>query len=97
MRIVRALSILSLSLMAPLLGGCGAAETAFDCEQVCSRYRDCYQADYDVSGCRDRCRSRAADDSTVMSDAAKCDDCIGDKSCLSATFNCAPECGVIVP
>jgi hypothetical protein len=97
MRILRALSLLALSATAPILGGCGAAETAFDCEQVCTRYRDCYSPNYDVGACRDRCRTNAANDPTVMSDAAKCDDCIGDKSCLSATFNCATECGAIVP
>jgi hypothetical protein len=97
MRTLRSLCFLALSLTAPILGGCGAAETAFDCEQVCTRYRDCYNSSYDVGACRDRCRTNAANDPTVMSDAAKCDDCIGDKSCLSATFNCATECGAIVP
>jgi hypothetical protein len=95
MRIFRTLSFLALSFMAPILASCGTAETAFDCEQVCSRYRDCYDHTYDVGACRDRCRSQAANDPTIMSDAAKCDDCIGDKSCLSATFNCASSCGAI--
>jgi hypothetical protein len=96
MRTVRALSFLALSLTAPILAGCGAAETAFDCQQICSRYQTCYDPSYDVGACRDRCRAKAENDPTVMSEAAKCDDCIGDKSCISATFNCATECGALV-
>ena len=75
---------------------CGA-ETAFDCQQVCTRYRDCYDQGYDVGKCRDQCRMNAAKDPTVESKASACDACIGDMSCLSATFNCAQDCSAIVP
>ena len=76
--------------------GCGAA-TAFDCEAVCTRYRDCYDSSYDVGACRDRCRANAEKDSTVRAKADACESCIGDMSCLSATFNCAQDCSAIVP
>jgi hypothetical protein len=77
--------------------GCDKVDEAFDCQQVCTRYRDCYDSSYDVSGCESRCRTNAANDPSVQQAADTCDSCIGDKSCLSATFNCASSCGSIVP
>ncbi|HVV52795.1 MAG TPA: hypothetical protein VHO06_24250 [Polyangia bacterium] len=77
--------------------GCDSVEEAFDCQQVCQRYRDCYDSSYDVGGCEDRCRTNAANDPNVKNDADTCESCIGDKSCLSATFTCGGSCGAIVP
>jgi hypothetical protein len=76
---------------------CDSVETAFDCQQVCTRYRDCYNSSYDVDSCRSSCRSRAANDPSVKQAADTCESCIGDMSCLSATFNCAGSCSNIVP
>jgi hypothetical protein len=76
---------------------CDAIDTAFDCESVCSRYRDCYDANYDVDHCRQSCRSRAANDPNVQGAADTCEACIGDKSCVSATFQCGASCSSIVP
>jgi hypothetical protein len=76
---------------------CDKVDEAFDCQQVCTRYRDCYDSGYDVSGCESRCRTNAANDPSVQQAADTCDNCIGDKSCASATFNCAGSCGTIVP
>jgi len=76
---------------------CDSVEAAFDCSSVCGRYRDCYDSSYDVDGCESRCRTNAANNSKIKDDAATCESCIGDMSCLSATFNCAGSCGSIVP
>jgi hypothetical protein len=76
---------------------CDKAEEAFDCSEVCQRYADCYDSGYDVSGCESRCRTRAASDPSVQSAASTCESCIGDKSCISATFNCGDSCSSIVP
>jgi len=76
---------------------CDSLDTAFDCESVCSRYRDCYDSSYDVGRCRESCRSRAASDPNVKGAADACEACIGDMSCLSATFNCGSSCSNIVP
>ena len=46
--------------------GCDDAEEAFDCQQVCSRYQDCYDTSYDVGACRARCRT-ASDNNAVDS------------------------------
>ena len=76
---------------------CDAADEAFDCQQVCSRYHDCYDQSYDVGKCRDSCRARAASDPSVKQAADTCESCIGDKSCASATFECGTSCSNIVP
>jgi hypothetical protein len=76
---------------------CDTVDAAFDCSDVCGRYRDCYDSSYDVDSCESRCRTNAANDPSVQTAAATCDSCIGDKSCISATFNCSSSCGSIVP
>jgi hypothetical protein len=96
MRTIRPLILSTVLLMSASFIGCGA-ETAFDCDAVCTRYRDCYDSGYDVGKCRDNCRARAANDSTVQAKADACETCIGGMSCLSATFNCAQDCMAIVP
>lgn len=83
--------------MAAGVSSCDAADEAFDCQQVCSRYHDCYDQSYDVGKCRDSCRARAANDPSVKQAADTCEACIGDKSCLSATFECGGSCSNIVP
>ena len=76
---------------------CDSVDTAFDCESVCSRYRDCFDSNYNVGACRDSCRSRAANDPDVKGAADACEACIDGMSCTSATFNCASSCSNIVP
>lgn len=76
---------------------CGTADAIFDCQQVCSRYADCYDPNYDIDACRSRCRTASEKDPSVRSDADQCNACIGDKSCLAATFSCGAVCGTIVP
>ena len=95
-----------IALLLPALGmaiasasfvSCDSVDTAFDCQSVCSRYRDCYDSSYDVGRCRDSCRARAANDPNVKGAADTCEACIGGMSCLSATFNCGASCSNIVP
>ena len=91
--------LLSCAMLLVSLGAlsCDSLDTAFDCESVCSRYRDCYDANYDVGRCRESCRSRAASDPNVKGAADTCEACIGDMSCVSATFQCGSSCSSIVP
>jgi hypothetical protein len=77
--------------------GCSEAKAAFDCQEVCSRYQSCFDSNYDVSACRNRCRDNAKNDSSFESKASTCAACIDDKSCTSAAFNCATDCAGIVP
>ena len=80
-----------------LADGCGTADEIFDCQSVCMRYRDCFKSDYDVDACRQRCRDNSESNPSIRQDADQCDACIDDKSCASATFNCATPCASIVP
>ncbi|HYP90078.1 MAG TPA: hypothetical protein VEQ59_18035 [Polyangiaceae bacterium] len=85
------------------LGAVGCSDTVdeisnkVDCHSVCKRYADCFDSDYDVDGCKDKCEN-----STDSSDARQrkldsCDDCLDSHSCTGAAFSCADECVGIVP
>jgi hypothetical protein len=76
---------------------CDSVDAAFDCQQVCTRYRDCYDSSYNVDNCRSSCRSRAANDPSVRQAADTCESCIDGQSCLSAPFTCGSSCSNIVP
>lgn len=77
--------------------GCDDADVAFDCHQVCRKYKTCFSSSYDVGACSDRCREAAKKDNQYKDKADMCETCIDDRSCASATFSCAIECGGIVP
>jgi hypothetical protein len=74
-----------------------AIDSAFDCHGICKRYQSCFDSDYDVSACADRCRDAAAKDSDYRRKAEKCAECIGDKACTKATFSCGFQCAAVVP
>lgn len=76
--------------------GCGDVDAAFDCQAVCSRYAECYDKNYDVGACRDRCRAEAKHDPDIKAKADACEDCIDGMSCAGATFSCASSCGTIL-
>ena len=79
------------------LGGCSDAKNTITCAEVCNRYQDCFNEDYDVSSCTDKCKSRAGNDDDKQSQLNQCEACIDDKSCTAAAFSCATECVGIVP
>ena len=54
---------------------CDSIDEAFDCSQVCGRYRDCYDSSYDVDACESRCRTSAANDPNVKAAADTCVHC----------------------
>ena len=78
------------------LGGCGKVDQAFDCNQICNRYSDCFDENYDVSQCKTDCRDNAAADDTYADKASACETCLDDKSC-TGSFACVDECVGIVP
>jgi hypothetical protein len=95
---------LRLTFLVGLAGGftagfvsCDTADAFFDCQSVCSRYKDCFNKDYDVATCRSNCRTRSDNDSTFRAKADACESCIDDRSCTAATFACGVECSGIVP
>ena len=83
------------------MGACSSTvdelTNSVDCGSVCKRYADCFNADYDVEGCTDRCEKSADSADERQRKLKACDACIGDRSCTEATFNCAADCAGIVP
>lgn len=83
-----------------VLSGCAVVQkvdTAIDCDGICQKYRDCFDDTYDVSACALRCRDKAAEDKEFRRKADICNACIGDRSCVGATFNCVADCASVVP
>ena len=78
------------------LSGCGV-DAAVDCHRVCARYQSCFESNYDLSACEPRCRSHSNTDTDYRRKADQCSACIDERSCASATFNCAVECSTVVP
>jgi hypothetical protein len=79
---------------------CDAAdeiEAEFDCQSICERYSECFDAEYDVSACQGRCENDIDSGEIEQNDVDACADCIDDRSCSGATFNCAAECVSVVP
>lgn len=82
------------------LSGCAVVQTidsAIDCRSICNRYSSCFDTGYDVDGCESRCRRNAGEDRDYRKKADRCNACIGEKSCASATFACLVECASVVP
>lgn len=65
-----------------------------DCTDVCQRYSDCFDENYDVSACVDRCEEDADVDDARLE---RCENCIDDESCTAALFECTADCVGIVP
>lgn len=81
-----------------LFTGCGdEIGNVIDCAHVCNRYKDCFNSNYDVSSCTNQCQSDAGASSDKEARLEKCNSCIGDRSCVSATFNCATDCAGVIP
>jgi hypothetical protein len=88
--------ILALSLFLFVVA-CDKADQAFDCNDICTTYRDCADADYDVGECVDRCTDNADADEDFADQADECQACIDGESCVAAAFECSIECAAIVP
>jgi len=69
-------------------------DRATDCSQVCDRYKDCIDGDYDTDKCTDRCEDMDSNERTAKID--DCENCLDDKSC-GGSFECTVECAGIVP
>jgi uncharacterized iron-regulated protein len=76
---------------------CDAADRAYDCNQICNKYKDCADANYDASACTSECRDKAANSEAYEDQADACQACIDDRSCVGAAFGCGSECAAIVP
>jgi hypothetical protein len=90
-----------LAIMTASAVGCGDTvdeiTNSITCAEVCGRYADCFDADYDVEGCADRCEDGADASEDKEQRLEICSACIDDRSCTEATFDCTDDCVGIVP
>ncbi len=81
--------------------GCGdddpieAIDEYTDCMDICNRYADCIDEDYDVGACEDRCTDKDYNNDDNRVDA--CETCLDDMSCTESVFACTDDCVGIVP
>ena len=93
------LSIAFVSVLA--IGGTACSDTVenvdqfTDCMDICNRYADCIDSDYDVDKCEDRCTDKDYKNDNNRVDS--CENCLDDKSCTNSVFACGVECSPIVP
>ncbi len=73
--------------------GVDRIDQAVDCNNICSRYRDCFSQSYDVNACKDRCEMMI--DSNPRG-ADLCVTCLDNRSCLESVFPCSSECAPII-
>lgn len=81
------------------VGGCGAEDvvtTAPDCTDVCDRYEECFDDDFDVVGCTADCADASIDDEDFQDRLDDCEACI-DQTCGAPVFTCTAVCEGIVP
>ncbi len=76
---------------------CRPVDAALDCNTVCTRYKDCFDGDYNVENCATRCRNSAESDTEFYRSLDTCEACITDRACAAATFSCGGECSEVVP
>ncbi|HEU4581127.1 MAG TPA: hypothetical protein VFS67_22875 [Polyangiaceae bacterium] len=86
--------------LALLLGNsmiaCSDAKNVVSCAQVCDKYKDCINSDYDVASCTSNCEDKANDSDDRQDQLDSCNSCIEDRSCTSAVFNCTDECATVI-
>lgn len=83
-----------------LLSSCAVVQkvdNAIDCDGICQKYHDCFDTAYDVSACALRCRDKSSEDKEFRRKADLCNACIGERSCVGATFSCVADCASVVP
>ncbi|HEY5960138.1 MAG TPA: hypothetical protein VIV60_26475 [Polyangiaceae bacterium] len=72
-------------------------ENKITCGDVCNRYKDCFNKDYDVDKCKSSCEADANADEDKDRRLEECNDCIDGQSCTGAAFGCATDCaGILV-
>ena len=92
--IARIIAVTSAVLM---LGACQPIDAAFDCDTICTRYKNCFDGSYNVETCANRCRENAKVEKDYYRAVNTCEACINDRACASATFSCGSDCSKVVP
>ena len=88
-------------LLTAIAGACGsddpitAIDRSVDCSDICGRYQDCIDSDYDVDACISECNDMVNEEDTQAID--DCEDCLDGEACTDSVFQCTSECAGIVP
>ncbi|HET7541455.1 MAG TPA: hypothetical protein VFK05_16380 [Polyangiaceae bacterium] len=98
---IKPVSLLVLLSSLSLVGvACSAADpitNKWDCHAVCQRYADCFDSNYDVNACKDRCESSASNSDAKQQKLDDCHDCIGEHdSCVDDIAHCSSSCGTFI-
>lgn len=94
-----ATAIVGLVFVGSVMAGCGAADAIdnkITCRDVCNRYKECVDDDYNVDSCASECEAEANADEDKERQLEICDECIEDRSCGGAVFNCTTECASVI-
>lgn len=86
-----------LVVLAMLASGCRVFDSVADCHNICTRYRDCYDSNYGVMSCEERCRENATNDANYYKKVDNCSACIDNNKCATAVFTCGLDCSSVVP
>jgi hypothetical protein len=79
-----------------VLTGCEAIDVLSNCQNVCDKYQDCFDPEYDVGACRSRCQENS-DNDDFADEVDSCEACIDDRTCVDGAFDCGPDCNRVVP
>lgn len=93
----RSLPALAAALVASLALGCGDIDNSFDCNNICDRYRSCFDSSYNTSACYSRCQARGTSNDEDRRRVDTCAACINGLSCVNTVFTCGVQCSSIVP
>jgi hypothetical protein len=81
------------------LGVPTACDNFTDCATVCQSYAACFDDDYDVAGCRERCAEKSGADNggeEFTHQVNLCEACIDDQDCVADLFGCGSDCDGII-
>ncbi|TNE43228.1 MAG: hypothetical protein EP343_34025 [Deltaproteobacteria bacterium] len=76
---------------------CGVIDDLVDCDKICNRYKTCFDSEYNVASCRDRCFNQSRNNAEYNRRANDCSACIETRACASSAFACGVTCIGIVP
>jgi hypothetical protein len=82
------------------VAGCGEAEEAYNCGEICETYSDCASelgADVDVTECVTSCENKSDMDEDFKNDAEACQNCLSAADSCVENLPCANECAGVVP
>lgn len=86
-----------------VMAGCGddgpveAIQNKITCRDVCGRYKDCIDSNFNVDNCTTKCENDAAASEQKEQKLNTCETCLDDKSCTDSVFRCGVECAGVVP